>query len=301
MTGVFLPHEIRLQERSSDLDMQLNALQLDTVTAGYLRYGREVRMVTTEASHYHVNIVLSGTTESRCGTRNTVVSTPERAAVFMPGSPADIRWGAASAQLCLMLAGHAVDRELERLIGRPLTRPLEFDVAMDLRTAEVASWLGCIELLEREAGRSNGLVRFPLAAAHLESLILHGLLLTHAHNYSEALAPREPALHPRAVRRAVELLRDRPEQPWTTPALAEAVSVSARTLQDGFARSFGVPPMAYLREIRLDHVHAELVAAEPGSLAVGSVAARWGFLHAGRFSAAYRRRFGCRPSETARR
>jgi AraC-like DNA-binding protein len=301
VTRVFLPHRIRMLQRTSGLDMQLNALELDTVTAGYLRYGPEIHMVTTETSHYHVNIPLCGATESRCGGRDAVVSTPERAAVFMPGAQADIRWGAGSAQLCLMLARHAMERDLERLLGRQLTRPLEFAVAMDLMTEQGAAWLSTLDLLEREATRPNGLVRFPLAAAHLESLIVDGLLLTHPHNYSDALVPHAVALHPRAVRRAVDLMQDRPEHPWSTAALAAAVAVSARTLQEGFARSFGIPPMAYLREIRLDRIHAELLAAEPGTLAVSIVAARWGFLHAGRFSAAYTRRFGCWPSETARR
>jgi AraC-like DNA-binding protein len=64
--------------------------------------------------------------------------------------------------------------------------------------------------------------------------------------------------------------------------------------------TFRNPPMAHLRAIRLDRIHAELSTGEPGSVNVGTVAARWGFVHGGRFAAAYRRRFGCTPSETAR-
>ena len=47
-----------------------------------------------------------------------------------------------------------------------------------------------LELVEREASRPNGLTRFPLAAAHLESLVIDGLLLAQSHNYSDALARR---------------------------------------------------------------------------------------------------------------
>jgi transcriptional regulator GlxA family with amidase domain len=59
--------------------------------------------------------------------------------------------------------------------------------------------------------------------------------------------------------------------------------------------------MAYLRALRLEKVRDTLSAAEPGSVSVTEVAARWGFVHLGRFAGAYSRAFGERPSETLRR
>ena len=78
------------------------------------------------------------------------------------------------------------------------------------------------------------------------------------------------------------------------------VAVSARSLQDGFQRSIGVPPMRYLRNVRLDRVHDDLLAAGPDEATVSQVAGRWGFLHLSRFAAAYRERFGQSPSQTLR-
>ncbi len=299
-TDVFLPHHLQVLERSAPLQMKLNTLRMGCLTAGYLRYGPEVGMRTTQAGHYHVNIALTGAVRSRCGRRDEVDSARSQAAVFMPGDPADILWGAGSAQLCIMLARDRVDRELESLLGRPLDRALEFDVGMDLTTSAAAAWMDTVELVEREATRPNGLTRFPLAAAHLESLVIDGLLLAQPHNYSDALAAGATPRRPRAVRKALELIQEQPDRPWSTAGLAARVGVSARTLQEGFASTIGVPPMMHLRAIRLDRIHAELSTAEPGSVNVGTVAARWGFVHGGRFAAAYRRRFGCAPAETAR-
>lgn len=301
VSAVFLPHELQVLDLSAPLDMQLNAVQMGTVTAGYLRYGPYVHMRTTDASNYHVNIALTGVTESRCGHRDKVAATSsDRAAIFMPGSPADIHWGAGSAQLCLMLARQAVDRELERLLGRELRKPLEFTVAMDITSADAAGWLSTLDVLERETARPHGVTSFPLAAAHLESLIIDGLLLTQPHNYSDALTTATSAPCSRAVRRAADLLNDQPDLPWSTAKLAGTVAVSARTLQEGFARSFGIPPMTYLRNVRLDRVHAELLDSTSTTNTISAIAARWGFLHAGRFAAAYKRRFGCSPSRTRR-
>jgi AraC-like DNA-binding protein len=297
----FLPHRIDVVGAAVELDVKLNAVQLGSVTAAYLSYGPEVRMETAEANHFHVNIPIAGGTESRSGRRDPVVSTPQRSAVFMPDAPAEIRWSAGTAQLCLMLAREAVERELEKLLGHPLPRPLEFAVAMDLTTPDSSAWLAAVGLLEHEAERVIGVLSFPLAAAHLEGLVIHGLLLSQPHNYSDELRRQAATPRPRAVRLAVDLIEDRPGHPWSVAELAAAVTVSARTLQDGFARTLGTSPMAYLRDVRLDRIHAELLAAGPDAVAVGQVAARWGFLHAGRFSATYKRRFGRSPSATARR
>jgi len=55
---------------------------------------------------------------------------------------------------------------------------------------------------------------------------------------------------------------------------------------------------AYLRRLRLEEVRAELVAADPSQQTVVAVAARWGFHHHGRMTAAYRELYGELPSTT---
>ena len=65
-------------------------------------------------------------------------------------------------------------------------------------------------------------------------------------------------------------------------------------------RSLGTTPMAYLRRLRLEKTRHELSTAEPGAVSVTNVATRRGFVHLGRFAAAYSRAFGETPSETLR-
>lgn len=56
--------------------------------------------------------------------------------------------------------------------------------------------------------------------------------------------------------------------------------------------------MTYLRDVRLRRVHETLKTAERATTTVRAVAAAFGFLHMGRFAAAYRRDFGETPSDT---
>ncbi|GAA1640683.1 AraC family transcriptional regulator [Kribbella alba] len=301
VTRLYLPHRLEVLERDTALNMTLNAVRMGAVTVGYFRYGGAVRMVTADAGNYHVNVPVAGQCEQQCGSLEPVLASTNRtAAVFMPGYPADLRWQADSAQLCLMIDRHELEFELERQIGQPLAKPLQFTTAMDLSTAAAQSWLAVLELLEREIDRPGGIAHHPLAKARLQMLVIAGLLLAQPHNYSDLVsAPARPAA-PRAVRRAVELMESEPSRPWSSGALAQEVAVSVRALQEGFRRSFGLPPMVYLREVRLNRVHDELLSAAPDDVTVSVVAGRWGFLHHGRFAEAYRRKFGCSPSATLR-
>lgn len=82
--------------------------------------------------------------------------------------------------------------------------------------------------------------------------------------------------------------------------IAGAAGLSDRGVQQLFRRTLGTTPMSYLRDVRLDGVRHELVAARPGATGVGEIAGSWRLTHLGRFAAGYRARFGELPAETLR-
>jgi AraC-like DNA-binding protein len=218
----------------------------------------------------------------------------------MPGEPAAIDWSGGCGQFCLMFPRVLLQQDLEAMLDRPLGKPLVFAEAMEVSTDTGQSWLDMLWLIDRQARYPHGLLDHPLAAAHVAQALAAGLLLAQPHNYTDALAGPRRAAALQAVCEAVELIRAHPEHPWTTASLARRVAVSARSLQEGFARSYGVPPSVYLRSVRLDHARAELQAADPHTTTVAHVAGRWGFLYLSRFAAAYREKFGENPSATLR-
>ncbi|MBF4616318.1 AraC family transcriptional regulator [Curtobacterium sp. VKM Ac-1376] len=99
---------------------------------------------------------------------------------------------------------------------------------------------------------------------------------------------------------ALDYLRNHAREQVTVADVAAAAGISIRTLQERFKRTLGRSPLTYLRDIRLDEVHAELQAPEPGMTTVAQVARYWGFGHLGRFSAEYTKRFGQYPRHTLR-
>ncbi|MEA2484625.1 MAG: hypothetical protein QOC55_2572, partial [Thermoleophilaceae bacterium] len=130
--------------------------------------------------------------------------------------------------------------------------------------------------------------------ANLQHLLIEGLLLTQPHNYTDALNGDDKPASQAVVTRAIDLMRGHPETAWTTTELARATGVSARALQKAFAQADELPPMTYLRRLRLQRARADLAdASQTGSsTAVTAVANRWGFVHLGRFAQQYRHLFG---------
>ncbi|MCW2528732.1 MAG: AraC family transcriptional regulator [Pseudonocardiales bacterium] len=298
LTDAFLPVELSVRRSAPAIDTRLNVVKVGRITAGYLRFGDAVRIRTAEAANYHVDIPVSGTMVARTGMGDPVYSNPLRAAVFMPFRPADIDCDKECAQMCLMLPRVDVQAELENLLGRSVTRPLDFATTLDLTDARGAAFAEVLRVVDLESRNPDGLLSHRLAVQRMEQVLIDFLLFSQPHNYSDAIRAGQPAAGVRPISRAVELLRSDPGHPWTAGELAAAISVSIRSLHDGFRRSMGTSPIAYLRELRLHAVHNELAIAEPGSVTVTEAAARWGFVHLGRFAGAYRKQFAELPSDT---
>jgi transcriptional regulator GlxA family with amidase domain len=104
----------------------------------------------------------------------------------------------------------------------------------------------------------------------------------------------------RSVKQAIDLMEAHPECSWTTGELARETGVGGRVLQKAFADAGEVPPMAYLRQLRLSRVRAELSDQHSPPATVAAVARKWGFVHPGRFAHHYRQKFGEMPSQTRR-
>jgi AraC-like DNA-binding protein len=301
LSDVYLPMDFPSASASTSLDMSLNVIRIGRVTAGFLQFGDAMRIQTAEAANYHVDIPVAGRARMQAGSRDPMYGTPQTAVIFAPGLPVDLDCDNEFAQIALMLPKAELQFELENLLGHSLRTPLKFSATLDLASAPGCTVLQTLRLIDAASNQEDGPLRHPLAAHRLEQVLMQSLLFAQPHNYSESLRVAPPLAGARSVSEAVDLMRARPAHAWTAAELAAASSTSVRSLQENFRRSLGTSPMRYLRDLRLEQVHKELVAAEPSAVKVTEVAARWGFVHLGRFAAAYRQRFAERPSDTLRR
>jgi AraC-like DNA-binding protein len=295
VTEAYLPNRL-LRTTSAGIDMELVSAQLGEVTAGLLSYGHLIHLQTADASQFHVNVTLEGRAASRSGSEDPLMTTRGQAVVFPVGEPAQLTWSNDARHLCLMATRASLEGELEHLLGRSLPTRLTFEQCM--RTEVGHEWQPAIELVRQELENPQGLLTRPRVARHLEGLVVDGLLLTQPHNYHDLLHKTAAPGGAGAIARAAELMEELPGESWTVVRLAQEVHLSVRALQYGFRRAFDMPPMAYLKRVRLRHAHEALLAASPEITTVRAIAVDCGFFHMGRFAAAYREAFGEPPSRT---
>lgn len=82
--------------------------------------------------------------------------------------------------------------------------------------------------------------------------------------------------------------------PPSIPDLARTVGLNETALRRSFKRAFGTTIIDYLRDRRLEIAR---MLVRQRSLSVASIAYRVGFSSPANFATAYRRRFGCPPSQ----
>lgn len=300
LNRVFQPLIVRplCDGRSRALSI-LRGLSEPQFTIGYVRAGLPVALTPPPGrGSYHVNVAVSGGVHSSYGAEETLMR-PGRGAVFNAGQAHVLRPLSDRAEtIGLKLDRDLVEGELGAMLGRPVERPIRFSLGFDLVEPAGAAWQNMLSTLLAELDRPFGLLDQPRMRLHYVRTLVSGLLTAHSHDYSEELWTPGPRLRPRTVRAAIEFIETHLDIPLTLTDIAAASGCSARSLQQSFRQHVGLTPMGYLRDLRLQRVHAELRSGADG---VTAVAYRWGFTHLGRFSSAYRRRFGELPSTTAAR
>ena len=297
----FCPHTLIPLDGARALDARFHSVQLGRIGLNYLDYGASVRIAPRELKDFYlVQIPLAGHADITSG-RDRIGSDQNRASVPAPDQPLTMHWSQGNPQLIVWIDRPHLEDHLRKMLGQSLNEPIRFDLGMDMTDPGIRSWRKVVDLLVGELDGGGMIPTEPLAMRQLEQLLLTQLLLGQPSNYSAALhrTPRNPA--PKVIRHAAELIEQHASEPLTVEDIAEATGLSVRAMQDGFRKFLATTPMNYLRNVRLDRVHGELVEADPATTTVTDVAVRWGLLHPGRFSVQYRERFGESPSATLRR
>lgn len=298
---VYFPHRLEVRHDRRNFAMSLSAAQLGPVSAGLLRYSGEVVLQTAELeTGYQVNVPLTGHLRTWVGAAE-VDATPERAAVYPPDRGARLHgWSDGGALFGLKIDRTALERHLSELVDRPVRGPVRFAESMDLDRGPGRQWWALARCLVELVAEPDGPLSRPMVARPLAYALVGALVQAAHHPDRDAVAADPAPSRPAAVARAVDLLEAEPETPWTVPEIAARAGLSVRSLQHGFDRHVGATPTEYLRRVRLERAHVDLLAADPARETVARIAGRWGFVHLGRFATDYRRRYGCSPSEDLR-
>ena len=297
----FFPHTIEQLSADQQFSMTGTLAQSGPITLSDCTYGADLRMHFGElGTAYHVNIPLSGSIQARH--RNIDVDgNDDLAVVFRPqGETVVTRWAAQTRGMAVKIDRAAVERTLARTLLHRRSSDNAFESSIDLRSGQARSWTGLLRLLISNLADPDSILRQPIAAMPFAETVVNGFLMLTSPAYREALEqPAEPC-RPATIRTAIDIIHAEADTPLTTAQLARRCHVKVRTLQEGFQRHLGTPPMAYLRSVRLARAQAELRATDPTRDTVTAIAQHWGFTNLARFANQYRATYGELPSQTLR-
>jgi AraC-like DNA-binding protein len=282
-----------LTARAGAYDARLSHRRVSHIGLTTIEYGNGVEIAADPLERFYlVQLALDGAYRAQ-GYAGELEFSGDLAQVLNPEAPIAMRWNARCRQLVLRFDKALVCDYVAALTGGRARAAPRFGEIFSLATPTGRRFRRTLDaLLAADADDATP------AGREIEQRLFAQLLAAAEHDLP-CEAERWPGA-PYYVKRAEEFIAANLENDIGLVDIVASAGVSMRTLYYGFRRCRGMGPMAWLKRLRLDRAHADLVAAAPGSATVTEIAARWGFLHQGKFAAQYRARFGATPSETLR-
>ena len=139
----------------------------------------------------------------------------------------------------------------------------------------------------------------PLIVAGMAPLLASALLECYPSNVTEQ-GPVGEQMLPETLKDAVSFIHRHANGDVSINDIAAAVHLTPRAVQYLFRRQLGTTPTEYMRRVRLNRAHQDLIGGAPRTTTVSEIAQRWGFAHTGRFAVLYRQTYGHSPHTTLR-
>ena len=296
----FCSHKLERQSSNDRFDAYKHRVTGERVSLNYLRYGGDVTIEPGELTRFFlIQIPLSGAAEITNGCQ-AVASNPQTASILNPDRHTVMRWHSGCEQLLVQIDRQFVDDVASRITGMDLGARLRFAPEFRLRQSEAHQWMRKLWGLVHAAENGELFISDNRTSQlYLEEELIVSLLEVQENTASVLLSHETQQSGPAILKRAVDMVHDRLREDISLIELSNHAGTTPRNLQLIFKRELGLTPVQYLQQCRLN-LARHLLLARNGDLPVSDVAELSGHRHLGRFSVAYKKRFGESPKATAR-
>lgn len=294
---VYGARKLSLPRSRDELDVRANHWDSPNIALSYCSYGGAVRVEFPGADFYRLQLPLQGSAAMLLGRSDQRHITKSETTVIPPATPLLNEFPRAYEQLVLRVKEAALWRKLGAFTDKTNNRKLEF--------ASVSNGHG-LESLQRlilffiDELDSHGSGMPPLAQAELEQAIVVSFLCSTPSNLTAILTETRHAPANWQVRRAEEYIEANWNEPLSVESIARVCGASTRSIFHHFKRSRGQSPMAFVRQLRLQHARKMLTRTD-ADVSVTEAAFACGFSNLGHFARHYFKLFRERPSDTVKR
>ncbi|MFK7994555.1 MAG: AraC family transcriptional regulator [Granulosicoccus sp.] len=296
----FCDHKLDIDDGGKALSLVYNHAAGKHVSVNYLHYGANVAIDPGMLeSFFLLQIPLSG--QSHVQHRGeSVDANVDTATVLNPDRPTKMRWSDNCRMLLLQIDKTYMDEVALDITGTPLPGPVRFRTSVNL-TSHNGSMLkrrimSCVNGIEHgqlfQGNNANG-----SQDLQVEFELTHSLLMLQESNVSHIIEKPNLDATTHSLQMAVDYIHAHFHESITMKNIASNANVCVRALQKGFRVRYGLTPMRYLKNVRLDHARYQLMTRS-NTPSVTTVAHNAGFTHLGRFAQEYKERFGLSPKRT---
>ncbi|WP_369986759.1 AraC family transcriptional regulator [Pseudomonas xanthosomatis] len=258
-----------------------------------ISYGGSVR-VTSPALEtiYHLQVLLNGNCLWR-GHQREHHLVPGELLLINPDDPVDLTYSEDCEKFILKVPVRLLDSICDEQRWQRPSGGVRF-LRNHYRLEELDGFLNLLGMVCNEAEVSDSL---PRVQGHYSQIVASKLLTLMSNNVRRESLSGGGAL----LERILEHIDANLKLELAAEALAEQANISLRSLYALFDKQLGTTPKQYIRQRKLEQVHACLGDARCTVRSVTELALDYGFLHLGRFAESYRQQFGELPSQTLRR
>ncbi|MEJ6022350.1 AraC family transcriptional regulator [Ramlibacter sp. PS4R-6] len=296
-TGVYGPHSLAVP--NAQLQLRMRSFELAQLHIAQIRYGAPVTTSMSQPHPYWVfSYVCAGesSVHQRASAGDGQTYTAGTAGVNNPENVADLVMSPDLELVNIRVSAADMRAACGALLGAEHAQSLRFDDRAEVGSEPVRILMRVVRNLADATRHAHPAAR--RYESTLRDAALYELLMGWPNSALRASQAQEAL--PESTRRARDYIHAHASEAPTVAEIAAAAGVGVRALALGFEKHFGMAPLRYLQQVRLDGVRAELTLAREGDT-VTRIALDWGFANLGVFSARYRERFGEPPAETLRR
>ena len=293
------PTSFSIIEPTARQKFQLTRLKLSKTTLYGYQHGCALHVVSNEPLDcFEVYIPAAGKLTARGGNVETTAKLGE-GVIYFPGQRANNQWSDNPKALILRTKPSSLEPLIHHSFQLHLQQRQRGLWRFSLNHGLGRTLLGLLAQICTESYQSRD--RVAATPVELENLLHYTLAYIVESLLAEQSDTDLPSeLEPKYLRRVVDYILAHLDQDIGLGTLTEVSGVSARTLQNAFAKHFGKGPITFVKQAKLHQVREELQCSTPADTTVTEVAMKWGFYHASNFSRNYSDLFGELPIQTLR-
>ena len=282
-------HSLRLA-RSSSGTASLNHRKAGSVDLCRLSYGTEARVLSEGlADIYHAQFILRGTCRYTLP-ETTLDLSAGHFLLINPNEPLDLTYSSDCEKFIVKIPSAMVHEACTEHRWFMSSDCIKFN-QIPYRFDDLSNLLLLLNLLCEEA--ESGLAT-PQMLQHYNRVVTTKLMTMLKHNVDMA----GPCLHSVCFERLARYIDEHIKHDITAEQLSRYSHLSLRSLYLLFEKNAKMTPKHYIRQKKLEHVHATLTDPTRPVPNVTAVALEYGFTHLGRFSELYKSTYGILPSES---